>query len=106
MNLHALVDQIANIMTLEIPKSEHDRDRVVSAFGGVSGESKGSWLVRCSHALNPPAGMQQIDETERRLGFRIPDSYKEFLRIANGAKLFIVPTHLLQVDEPHVRFHF
>src|SRR5262249_16373866 len=88
--MNALISQITNMTTLAIPKSEHDRRRVASAFGGVSGESKESWMVPCSHALNTPADDQQIAEVERELGYPIPDGYKRFLRITNGAKLFIV----------------
>jgi hypothetical protein len=62
--MDTLIKQITNMTTLEIPKTQHDRGRVVSAFGGVSKASKDSWFVPCSHALSIPADAKQLAETE------------------------------------------
>jgi hypothetical protein len=103
--MNEIIERITALATLAIPKSQHGRSRVVSAFGGISGDCSDSWFVPCSHALNTPADSQQIAETERELGYLIPDEYKLFLEISNGAKLFIVPRDRPQGGDPHVRYH-
>jgi hypothetical protein len=103
--MNSLIDRIAQIATLAIPKSLHDRNRVISAFGGICGESEQSWFVSCSHLLNTPANARQITETEKQLGYSIPEEYKQFLTVSNGAKLFITPRNRSQGGPPHVRYH-
>jgi hypothetical protein len=87
-NMKTLIEQITKITTLSIPKNQHDKYLITSAFGGISGDSADSWLVPCFHWLNAPAQTEQIMETERQLGYPIPDEYKQFLSVCNGAKLF------------------
>lgn len=48
--------------------------------------------------FNPPASDSQIEEFEKNTDVRIPESYKEFLRYSNGAKLFGGDTYLYGVD--------
>ena len=35
----------------------------------------------------PPASMEQVDEAEKRLGVKLPFSYKKFLLVSNGFKI-------------------
>lgn len=37
--------------------------------------------------FNPPAAEEQIQRMEQRLGFALPDSYRQFLKFANGARI-------------------
>lgn len=48
--------------------------------------------------FNQPASESQIEEFEKNEDVRIPESYKEFLRNSNGAKLFGGDTYLYGVD--------
>lgn len=103
--MKTIIQRISKTTELAIPKRQYDRTRVVSAFGDTVGESDHSWIVQCSHSLNAPADDEQIAEAQRQLGFSIPEEYKRFLRISNGAKLFVVARNRPQGGEPHVRYH-
>lgn len=103
--MNTIIQRITSRTELAIPKRLYDRNRVVSAFGDSVRESDDSWMVQCSHALNAPADDEQIAEAERQLGFSISDEYKQFLRISNGAKLFVVARNRPQGGEPHERHH-
>lgn len=48
--------------------------------------------------FNPPATASQIEEFERKEGLVIPESYKEFLLLSNGAKLLGGDCYLYSVN--------
>ena len=37
--------------------------------------------------FNPPATEERIQDMEKRLGFALPQSYRQFLRFSDGAKI-------------------
>ncbi len=70
-----LLQQIMEMAFLEIPKDRHSQDKIEYVFGKVSGETDKAWLIPCTHAFNPPAEVEQIEDAERRLGLPIPEEY-------------------------------
>ncbi len=44
--------------------------------------------IEVSFELNEPANIADIMNVEKELGIKLPDSYKEFLKNYNGARLF------------------
>ncbi len=103
--MKTLIEQIAKITTLAIPKSLHNKEQIISAFGGTIGDTTESWLVPCFHSLNAPAQAEHIIETEKQLGYSIPAEYKQFLSVSNGAKLFNATRNRPQTGSPHIRYH-
>jgi hypothetical protein len=108
INVNDLIRQISEISNLRIPKAANREDQIFNAFGSDYGETPQSWLVPCGHILNPPATREQIEIAEASLGFSIPESYKQFLEISDGAKLFGTPRKWPKETlegEHHYRFH-
>jgi hypothetical protein len=105
--MHTLLKRILNEDRLAIPKEEYDEELIAAQFGTIDGETEDAWLVACSHRIKPPATFEQIRDAEARLGFRIPDDYRQFLAITDGANLFAAPGPSFpdpSIKNPYVRF--
>jgi len=106
MSIDAVLDKVLAMEKLDIPKRETD-DRVKDIFGQLLEDHGQTWRVKCSHRRNPGASDPAIRETEAALGFALPQELCSFLRIANGAELFIVHRLGLESVLPgtlHVRY--
>lgn len=60
-------------------------DQAISRVIGIGYE----YSVRYNFILNSPATPDEIKETELRIGYLLPQSYKEFLMKYDGARLFV-----------------
>jgi hypothetical protein len=58
-------------------------------FGNAIVEGEDAWLIPCKHTLFPPALREQIIAVEESLGSELPRDYVNFLRITNGAELYV-----------------
>lgn len=106
MALKTILERIASFRYLEVPKALYSDEAVTFVYGDIRGETDACWLVDCSQVLGPPAKTEEIESIEKQLGLPVPEQYKEFLRIADGAKLFAVSTPWLEPEFPdavHVR---
>ncbi len=60
-------------------------------------------MIEAQWLGHPPASEEQIQEAESRLGVRLPNSYREFLKISNGWSVFhgedTLDFHLLPVEQ-------
>jgi hypothetical protein len=92
MPVKTILDRLVLVRNLEVPKSCLSNEQVVLLSDAIAGETQTSWLIECSHALNPPATVESIESAEKDLGFPIPEQYRRFLEVADGAELFVVPT--------------
>lgn len=98
--MQELLERISRIECLSVPKGHYDRDRATRRFGNIASESSTCWSVPCSHLFKAPASREQIDTAESQLGFRVPDSYKCFLSMSDGAELFRRPVPSLVQSAP------
>lgn len=96
------LSELVKIQSLFFPKEDVPYELVTRVFYSPS-ESADGWLVRCYHELNAPATLREIKEAEEGLGFILPEEYVQFLRISNGANLFVAPK--ANASEKHVRYH-
>lgn len=106
MSIDAAFNEILAIDRLDIPKYETD-DRVKEIFGDLLEDHGERWRVKSSHQANPGAGEAAIEQAEAALGFELPHQLRSFVRIANGAELFIVHRLGLESIFPgtfHVRY--
>lgn len=86
----------------------YDKADLLRSFGQIVGETEQEWLVPCWHILNPPATLAEIDEAQRQLGYELPEQLHQFLRVANGARLYcLTPLWLLDTfpNAKYQRYH-
>lgn len=56
--------------------------------------------IQLGFKFNPPATQGDIHRCEEELGFILPNSYKEFLKLSNGAHLFCRSQSLYNITLP------
>lgn len=86
----------------------YDKADLLQSFGQIVGETEREWLVPCWHVLNPPAALAEIDEAQKQLGYEFPEQVDQFLRAANGARLYsLTPLWLLDAfpNAKYQRYH-
>jgi hypothetical protein len=103
MSIAKLLADLIDIKELAIPKRQRTHEQVTFAYGEPT-DSRGQWLVHCSHRLRKPASTREIRQAEGKLGFRLPREYVRFLKVTNGAKLFCIPMRY-DPKEIHTRHH-
>jgi hypothetical protein len=106
--MNEVIEAILQLRVLEVPRDLFTRKDVKFVFGEQVEEGGRSWLIPCTHVTSEPADEQDIDYAEQELGFAVPDQYKRFLRITNGAKLFCAEQKWLLADFPgsmHIRYN-
>ncbi len=104
MTLEDQLHQLLQVHMLAVPKDRYSYARVIELFGGVASETGEAWLIRCQHAPNPPAIMEQLSNTERALGFHLPESLHQFYQLADGGRFFTVPALWLEPAFPDAEY--
>ena len=91
MSLADAYERVMGTRVLAFPKATYERsDLEVFVTGDVIPEARESWLVPCRHVANPPATQERLVWMGQELGTRVPEELGQFLRLADGAKLFCV----------------
>jgi hypothetical protein len=122
MSVESVLHEILSVNRLMIPKPgkmdvlrlpsgfpqplDVDPATVHRVFGNLVEDRGEKWYVKCIHRCQPAAGETAICDTVQRLGVPLPEELDCFLRVANGAELFVAARAGLE-DFPgtfHVRY--
>jgi hypothetical protein len=108
VSIESVLNEILAIYALNVPKKDVDPETIRRVFADEFGETAVAWLLRCYHEKNAPVSDEKIRGVEKALNIEVPHGYQEFLRMCDGAKLFIVSRkgkHELFPDSRHIRYH-
>jgi len=87
MYLHAIVNQTY----ITCPKEKYTYQGLTFTFGNTVIDMEDRWLIPCTHKLFAPASSEQMAAVEEIIGYELPEDFREFLQMTNGAQLYVAP---------------